>query len=35
MNPDYWKTKYTPIMHKISECIDEDLEDFIKYDDKN
>jgi hypothetical protein len=27
MNPDYWKVKYTPILHKISECIDEDVED--------
>ncbi|CAD8208941.1 unnamed protein product [Paramecium pentaurelia] len=35
MNPDYWKTKYTPLMHKISECIDEDLEVYIKQDDKN
>lgn len=34
MNPDYWKTKYTPNLHRISEC-DEDIEESLIISEKN
>jgi hypothetical protein len=29
MNPDYWRSKYSPIMHKISECLEDELDENI------
>lgn len=31
MNPDYWRSKYSPIMHRISECIEDEMDESINF----